>query len=65
MGMSDEEVEVHDQLTNLKRELKSIDDAKIVLIGDVIMDCYIHGYANNLNSVHLYQSSAKQCERRM
>ena len=50
MGMSDEEVEVHDQLTNLKRELKSIDEAKIVLIGDVIMDCYIHGYANNLNS---------------
>ena len=50
MGMSDEEVEVHDQLTNLKRELKAVDEAKVVLIGDVIMDCYIHGYANNLNS---------------
>jgi D-beta-D-heptose 7-phosphate kinase/D-beta-D-heptose 1-phosphate adenosyltransferase len=50
MGMSDEEVEVHDQLTNLKRELKQVDNAKVVLIGDVIMDCYIHGYANNLNS---------------
>ena len=48
--MSDEEVEVHDQLTNLKRELKAVDEAKVVLIGDVIMDCYIHGYANNLNS---------------
>ena len=50
MGMSDEEVEVHDQLTNLKRELKAVDQAKVVLIGDVMMDCYIHGYANNLNS---------------
>ena len=50
MGMSDEEVQVHDQLTNLKRELKAVDNAKVVLIGDVIMDCYIHGYANNLNS---------------
>ena len=50
MGMSDEEVEVHDQLTNLKRELKAVDMSKVVLIGDVIMDCYIHGYANNLNS---------------
>jgi|TARA_B100000767_G_scaffold260395_1_gene271029 D-beta-D-heptose 7-phosphate kinase/D-beta-D-heptose 1-phosphate adenosyltransferase len=50
MGMSDEEVEVHDQLTNLKRELKAVDNSKVVLIGDVIMDCYIHGYANNLNS---------------
>lgn len=50
MGMSDEEVEVHDQLNNLKRELKAVDQAKVVLIGDVIMDCYIHGYANNLNS---------------
>ena len=50
MGMTDEEAMLHDTLSELKRHLRSNESAKIVLIGDVMMDCYIHGYANNLNS---------------
>jgi len=50
MGMNDEEAILHDELSKMKQHLRSKDDAKIVLIGDVMMDCYIHGYANNLNS---------------
>ena len=51
MGMTDEEAMLHDVLSDLKGHLRSDDDAKIVLIGDVMMDCYIHGYANNLNNI--------------
>ncbi|MBQ70974.1 MAG: hypothetical protein CMA65_05750 [Euryarchaeota archaeon] len=50
MGMTDEEAILHDILSDLKKHLRSEERAKIVLIGDVMMDCYIHGYANNLNS---------------
>ena len=50
MGMTDEEAQLHDTLSELKRHLRSDESSKIVLIGDVMMDCYIHGYANNLNS---------------
>ncbi len=50
MGMTDEEATLHDTLSELKRHLRSNESSKIVLIGDVMMDCYIHGYANNLNS---------------
>ena len=48
--MTDEEAMLHDTLSELKRQLRSSESGKIVLIGDVMMDCYIHGYANNLNS---------------
>ena len=47
MGMTDEEAMLHDTLSELKRQLRSNDSAKIVLIGDVMMDCYIHGYLYN------------------
>ena len=50
MGMTDEEAVLHDTLSKLKTHLRSNESSKIVLIGDVMMDCYIHGYANNLNS---------------
>ena len=50
MGMTDEEAQLHDTLSELKTHLRSNDSSKIILIGDVMMDCYIHGYANNLNS---------------
>ena len=50
MGMTDEEANLHDTLSSIKEHLRSKDSAKIVLIGDVMMDCYIHGFANNLNS---------------
>ena len=50
MGMSDEEEAVYEDLNNLKNLLKQSGESKVVLIGDIMMDCYIHGYANNLNS---------------
>jgi len=50
MGMTDEEATLHDTLSELKQHLRSNEASKVVLIGDVMMDCYIHGYANNLNS---------------
>ena len=50
MGMTDDEVAIHDQLNALRVQVKSIEASKVVLIGDIILDRYIHGYANNLNS---------------
>ena len=50
MGMTDEEVVLHDNLNSLKANLKKVETGKIVLIGDIMLDCYIHGFANNLNS---------------
>jgi len=48
--MTDEEAEMHDLLSDIKQHLRSIESSEILLIGDIMMDCYIHGYANNLNS---------------
>ena len=50
MGMSDDDAKVHDALKKLERGLKNMKPAKVLLVGDVMMDCYIHGFANNLNS---------------
>ena len=45
MGMSDEEEAVYEELNKLKSQLKADEECKVVLIGDIMMDCYIHGYA--------------------
>ena len=50
MGMSDDDVKIHDALKKLERGLKNIKPSKVLLVGDIMMDCYIHGFANNLNS---------------
>ena len=50
MGMTDVEVEQHDKLNSIIKTLNQDDTGNIVLIGDIMLDCYIHGYANNLNS---------------
>ena len=50
MGMSDDDAKIHDALKKLERGLKNIQPSKIILVGDIMMDCYIHGFANNLNS---------------
>ena len=50
MGMTDVEVEQHDKLNSIIETLNKDDTGNIVLIGDIMLDCYIHGYANNLNS---------------
>ena len=50
MGMNDDDARVHDALRKLENDLKSIKASKVLLVGDIMMDCYIHGFANNLNS---------------
>ena len=50
MGMSDDDVKVHDALKKIESGLKNIKPSKVLLVGDIMMDCYIHGFANNLNS---------------
>ncbi|MGB1954810.1 MAG: bifunctional heptose 7-phosphate kinase/heptose 1-phosphate adenyltransferase [Candidatus Poseidoniaceae archaeon] len=50
MGMNDDDARVHDALRKLETDLKSIKPSKVLLVGDIMMDCYIHGFANNLNS---------------
>lgn len=50
MGMSDDDAKVHDALKKLEHDLKNIKPSKVLLVGDIMMDCYIHGFANNLNS---------------
>ena len=50
MGMTDEELELHDTLNQLQYIIRDLDTSKVVLVGDLMMDQYIHGYANNLNS---------------
>ena len=49
MGMSDIEHETHDRLVNLQSQIKNM-SGEVVLVGDIMLDRYIHGYANNLNS---------------
>lgn len=49
MGMSDLEQETHDRLVSLQNSLKNL-SGNVVLVGDIMLDRYIHGYANNLNS---------------
>ena len=50
MGMNDDDARVHDALRKLENDLKSIKPSKVLLVGDIMMDYYIHGFANNLNS---------------
>ena len=50
MGMSDEEVELHDRLNQLQYIVRDLKSANVVLVGDLMMDQYIRGFANNLNS---------------
>ena len=49
MGMSDVQHETHDRLVNLQTQIKEM-SGDVVLVGDIMLDRYIHGYANNLNS---------------
>ena len=49
MGMSDQQHEIHDRLVGLQNRIKNL-SGDVVLVGDIMLDRYIHGYANNLNS---------------
>ena len=41
MGMSDDDVKIHDALKKLERGLKNIKPAKVLLVGD-IMICLLY-----------------------
>ena len=62
MGMNDEQHETHDRLTNLQNQIKNM-DGNVVLVGDIMLDRYIHGYANDLNSCLLYTSPSPRDKR--
>ena len=49
MAMSDEEWVTHDKLQNLRKSIANLDSRTVVLVGDVMLDRYVHGYANNLD----------------
>ena len=50
MAMNEDEVELHERLNKLKNIFKTPSGGNVVLVGDVMLDRYIHGYANDLNS---------------
>jgi len=50
MGMTDAEMDAHDRLTAIVGTLADMPSTNVVLIGDIMMDRYIHGYADNLNT---------------
>ena len=52
-NVTDLDLSVEERITILKRlseTLRTSDNERVVLIGDVMLDRYHHGYANNLNS---------------
>ena len=50
MGMTDAEMDAHDRLTSIIGTLADLPSTNVVLVGDIMMDRYIHGFADNLNT---------------
>ena len=50
MGMTDSEMDAHDRLTSIIGTLGNLPSTNVVLVGDIMMDRYIHGFADNLNT---------------
>jgi rfaE bifunctional protein kinase chain/domain len=50
MAMNEDEVELHTRLNKLKTIFTTPSGGNVLLVGDVMLDRYIHGYANDLNS---------------
>jgi D-beta-D-heptose 7-phosphate kinase/D-beta-D-heptose 1-phosphate adenosyltransferase len=50
MAMNEDELELHERLSKLKTIFTTPSGGNVVLVGDVMLDRYIHGYANDLNS---------------
>ena len=40
---------IHDGLQSARRSVENMAPSLVVLVGDVMLDRYIYGYANNLN----------------
>ena len=49
MTMSDMDWVTHDNLMKLRKAISNLESKKVVLVGDVMLDRYVHGYANNLD----------------
>ena len=49
MAISEEDWVTHDNLQKLRRAVEGLEAKKVVLVGDVMLDRYVHGYANNLD----------------
>ena len=65
MGMTDTEEILHDRLNKIISKLKSSKQSNVVLIGDIMPDCYIHGFANNLIHEHRFLYYLKPVEKKM
>lgn len=50
MGMTDDDQKLYDRFSSIKNALRTQSQGKIVLIGDIVLDRYIHGSVENLNS---------------
>ena len=50
MAMNEDQLELHERLNKLKTIFSTPSGGNVVLVGDVMLDRYIHGYANDLNS---------------
>jgi len=51
MAMGEDEVSRTDSLLRLRASLDAMAGSRVTLLGDVMLDRYHHGYANNLNSI--------------
>ncbi len=49
MVISEDDWVTHDNLQELRRAVEGLEAKKVVLVGDVMLDRYIHGYSNNLD----------------
>lgn len=49
MAMDEVDWNLHDRMENLRRQLKKSESLEVVLVGDVMLDRYIQGIANNLD----------------
>ena len=47
---TDDDQKLYDRFSSIKNALRTQSQGKIVLIGDIVLDRYIHGSVENLNS---------------
>jgi D-beta-D-heptose 7-phosphate kinase/D-beta-D-heptose 1-phosphate adenosyltransferase len=49
MALSKDEWSTYDNLQKLRNSVETLDSKKVVLVGDVMLDRYVHGFSNNLD----------------
>lgn len=50
MGMTDDDQKLYERFSMMKKALNQPSKGKVVLVGDIVLDRYIHGLVQNLNS---------------